>query len=229
MDFLVPYDNRDPKTRLGPLLDRSERQDLAGAMLLDVLAAFDASEHDPHLLSTAPIDVGDLTRCSSSDTIDREAEENRRDERIVPMTIDERPLTEAVNAAIEAASGPIGILMADLPLVTGETIDELVATEGDVVVAPGLGGGTNALVIRQPGFRVDYHGVSVRDHFDRAAAIGASAIEFDSRRLATDVDEPVDLVEVLLHSDGAAAEWLAEQGFRIEVEAERDRVTAVRD
>jgi len=80
------------------------------------------------------------------------------------------------------------------------------------MVAPGLGGGTNALVVRDPGFRVDYHGVSVRDHRQGARTSDTSLATVDSFRLAMDIDEPNDLVEVLLHADGAAADWLRAHG-----------------
>jgi 2-phospho-L-lactate guanylyltransferase len=35
-------------------------------------------------------------------------------------------------------------------------------------------------------------------------------------RLASDVDEPADLVEVLLHGEGEAAAWLREAGFELD-------------
>ena len=38
----------------------------------------------------------------------------------------------------------------------------------------------------------------------------------DSMRLATDVDEPSDLLEVLLHGDGRARQWLVEAGFEVD-------------
>lgn len=111
---------------------------------------------------------------------------------------------------------PLCIVMADLALLTVDTVDRLVETEGDVVIAPGLGGGTNALVVRTPEFRVDYHGTSFRDHCTHADEIGASSAIFDSYRVTLDIDEPDDLVEVLLHSRNDAANWLERQGFSID-------------
>lgn len=211
MEFLVPYDRRDPKTRLEPVFDHTERAAFAAAMLEDVLLAFDSSRHDPRILSTAPID-------GEKAVLER-----------TPVTIDERPLTDAVNAEIEEAEEPIGVLMADLPLIRPETIDELASTSGDVVIGPGLGGGTNALVVRDRSFRVDYHGASVLDHRSRAKTIGVTVSEFDSRRLATDIDDPEDLIEVLLHGEGKTANWLTEAGFRLDIDDAYRRVTFVRD
>jgi 2-phospho-L-lactate guanylyltransferase len=190
MRVVVPFAAETPKTRLDGVLSAAERDAFARAMLRDVLAALDTTDHDPELLATAPVEVD------------------------VPVTVDERPLTEAVDAVIEdtvaTGGGTVAVVMADLALATPATLERLFAAEGDVILAPGRGGGTNALLVRHPEFRVDYHGASIRD----------------SMRLSTDVDEPEDLVEVLLHGAGAAHEWLIEAGFEL-VEAD-GRVTVAR-
>ena len=185
MRTLVPFGARDPKTRLAAVLDADERRTFAEAMLEDVLGVL--ANHDPVVLANAPVDVD------------------------APVTVDERPLTEAVNAEL-AAGSPTAVVMADLPLLDSDAVAELFAPNADLVVAPGLGGGTNALVVRDPEFRVDYHGVSVRDHRQSARASDVSLATVDSFRLAMDIDEPNDLVEVLLHADGAAADWLRAHG-----------------
>lgn len=222
MDVLVPFDAVDPNTRLGDVLSDAERTAFAEAMLADVLDTVEAAGHSPQLLTT------------------------RATERAVPETVDDRPLTEAVNAQLRdrtpSADAPVAVLMADLPLVTPATVRRLMdggsvkeesveprkkesveprkeePVEGepaDVTIAPGLGGGTNALVVREPSFRVDYHGASCRDHERIAGEVGASVRVVDSRRLGTDVDEPSDLAEVLLHAEGQAREWLRQAGFEL--------------
>jgi 2-phospho-L-lactate guanylyltransferase len=206
MRVVVPFAAETPKTRLDGVLSAAERDAFARAMLRDVLAALDTTDHDPELLATAPVEVD------------------------VPVTVDERPLTEAVDAVIEdtvaTGGGTVAVVMADLALATPATLERLFAAEGDVILAPGRGGGTNALLVRHPEFRVDYHGASIRDHRQAARAVGATVTEIDSMRLSTDVDEPEDLVEVLLHGAGAAHEWLIEAGFEL-VEAD-GRVTVAR-
>ena len=202
MDVLVPFDARSPNSRLAGVLDADERREFAGAMLADVLAALAHTDADPTVLATAPVE------CDA------------------PVTVDERPLTEAVNARLADADGPLAVVMADLALATPAALSRLFGTDADVAIAPGRGGGTNALVVRHPAFRVDYHGASVRDHREAAAAIGAAVTEVDSFRLATDVDDPDDLAEVLLHTEGRAAAWLREAGFA--VESTDGRVRAVR-
>jgi 2-phospho-L-lactate guanylyltransferase len=128
------------------------------------------------------------------------------------VRVDDRPLTAAVNAHLEP---PIAVVMADLALATSETISRLFDADGSVVIAPGLGGGTNALVVRHPEFRVDYHDASVADHRGIAADIGVEPTLFDSFRLAVDIDEPDDLAELLLHGTGQAAAFLEAAGFEI--------------
>lgn len=196
--ILVPFDARRPKTRLAPALDAEERRAFAAAMLRDVLAAARATDREVRVLSTAPVD--DLP---------------------VPVDVDDRPLTPAVNAVLEDADDPVAVLTADLPLVDGPTVERLFAPadDGTVVLAPGLGGGTNALVAGHPDFRADYHGVSVRDHRAAARSVGATVREVDSRRLATDVDDPGDLAEVLIHAPASrAGRWLADAGFDVRVD-----------
>lgn len=189
MRVLVPFDSRTPKTRLSPVLDDDERHAFARVMLADVLAVLQRAGHDPLVVATGPVD------CST------------------PSVVDERPLTTAVNARLDET--PSAVVMADLAMVTTDAIDRLLSADGEVVVAPGIGGGTNALVVRHPQFSVDYHGTSLRDHWERARTVGASVTTVDSFRLSLDVDDPQDLVEVLLHGDGDAAVWLREAGFRL--------------
>jgi 2-phospho-L-lactate guanylyltransferase len=191
MHVVVPFGADDPKTRLSPVLDADERREFAEAMLADVLDALDALGSEPTVVADAPVD------CAA------------------PVTVDERPLSAAVNARLDDTDDTTAVVMADLALATPAALACLFDTEGDVVLAPGRGGGTNAVVARHPEFRVDYHGVSVRDHREAVRAIGASLATVDSFRLATDVDEPADLVEVLLHAEGRAPVWLREAGFAV--------------
>jgi 2-phospho-L-lactate guanylyltransferase len=199
MRVVVPFAAEAPKTRLRDELTPTDRDDFSRAMLEDVVATLRAAGREPEILATAPID---------SDAA---------------VTVDDRPLTEAVNAVLADASDAdddgeaVAVVMADLALATPAAVERLLTATGDVVLAPGRGGGTNALVARHPDFRVDYHGASYRDHVDAAAAVGATVTTVDSFRLAVDVDEPGDLVEVLLHGEGLAAEWLRDAGFELAV------------
>jgi 2-phospho-L-lactate guanylyltransferase len=223
MRVIVPFDPSDPNTRLSSLLSPAERREFATAMLRDVLAAVREAGGQPTVLSTTTLDEAPTSRDDSP--TNRDEAPTGRDENgdassvvaDVPVTVDDRPLSTAVNDAI-AEELPAAVVMADLALATPTALSRLFATEGDVVIAPGRGGGTNALVVRHPDFAVDYHGVSFADHVDAAEAVGASVSTVDSFRLGVDVDEPADVLDLLVHGDGAAAAWLRDAGFRVAVE-----------
>ncbi|WP_128906268.1 2-phospho-L-lactate guanylyltransferase [Halorubrum amylolyticum] len=218
MEVLVPFSTDRPKSRLSAVLSPAERAAFARAMLRDVLDAVAAAGAEPRVLATGAVDA-DLP---------------------CPVTVDDRPLTEAVNAALDARLGDggdggddgdaaerVAVVMADLALATPDALRQLFAAgrEADVAIAPGRGGGTNALVVGRPAFRVDYHGASYLDHRRIAEEIGASVASVDSHRLATDADEPADLAELLIHAEadaadagdgGRAARWLRDAGFALD-------------
>ncbi|MFB6105306.1 MAG: 2-phospho-L-lactate guanylyltransferase [Halobacteriaceae archaeon] len=201
MRVVVPYDATTPKTRLGDVLDPAEREAFALAMLRDVIDTVVAADGAPEVLATAPVDVA------------------------APVTVDDRALTPAVNDVLASADPPIAIVMADLALATPTALERVFATDTDLALVPGLGGGTNAILTRVPDFSVDYHGASIRDHRRIAAELGASVTMVDSMRLATDIDEPSDLAEVLLHADGRAADWVRD---RFDLDTRDGRVTVTR-
>ncbi|MDS0299805.1 2-phospho-L-lactate guanylyltransferase [Halogeometricum sp. S1BR25-6] len=201
MQVVVPYAARDPKSRLADVLDADERRAFARAMRADVVDAVRAAGGTPTLLTTAP------PESSEDPALDG-----------VAVAVDDRPLTDAVDDALPEGPGEtVAVVMADLALATPESLTRLFETTGDVAIAPGRGGGTNALVVRHPDFRVDYHGASYRDHRRIAADASLSVGVVDSMRLATDVDEPVDFAEVLLHGERRARDWLADAGFEVVV------------
>ena len=205
MRCLVPVAVDSPKSRLAAVLSPSERQAFARVMLADVLATLSAAGCQPTVLATDPIDDDRITNRAT-------------------VTVDDRPLTPAINARLEDGK-PTLIVMADLPLIEPADIRWLTDSDADVTIAPGLGGGTNALAIREPSFRVDYHGASYLDHCRAADEVGATIETIDSRRLATDVDEPADLAEILIHGEGRAVEWLTEIGFELDTTGGRVGVT----
>ena len=209
MRIVVPYTDRDPKTRLGPILSAPERRAFSRAMLRDVVAAIRAAGHDPELLLPEPID----DNAARHDVLEG-----------VPVTVDDRALTPAVNDTLDRIGSDVaelGIVMADLGIATPTAIRRLVGVGGDVAIAPGRGGGTNALVVRDPAFSVDYHGASYRDHRTAAARAGLSVGVVDSMRLAADIDEPADLAAVLLHGEGRAHEWVVDAGIELDTSGGR--------
>ncbi|MFB6092075.1 MAG: 2-phospho-L-lactate guanylyltransferase [Haloquadratum sp.] len=227
MHLLVPYTNRDPKSRLSPVLSAAERRAFSLAMLCDVVAAVRDAGYEPELLVPDTLEVTGPDGVSaaiagSADAPDGFAADVAAALADVSVTVDDRALTPAVNAAIDRleseSTGAVAVVMADLALARPPAIERLVAAGGDVAIAPGRGGGTNALAVRDPRFAVDFHGASYRDHRRIAAERGLTVGVVDSMRLATDVDEPADLAEVLLHNRGVASEWLRAAGFEIETD-----------
>ncbi|WP_049934019.1 2-phospho-L-lactate guanylyltransferase [Halarchaeum acidiphilum] len=201
MRTLIPFDATDPKTRLSSLFAPDERRELAAVMLGDVLDAVRAAGGDPLVVATGDVDID------------------------APVAVDDRPLSDAVNARLDPDTA---VVMADLALATPRALRALFAASGDVVLAPGLGGGTNALVVRDDDFGVDYHGASYRDHLRNAAAAGCSIREFDATRLALDVDERADLADVLLRGEGRTPGWLRDAGVALATDGGRTSVTRKR-
>lgn len=202
MHVVVPFDTREPKTRLAPVLDSDERREFARVMLRRVCTTIEETGREPTVLATTDLDVP------------------------WPVRVDDRPLSDAVNAVLADSDSPVAVVMADLALATATALERVFEAEGEVVLVPGRGGGTNAILARHSDFRVDYHGASIRDHRKQAAAVGAEPTLVDSFRLATDIDEPIDLAEVLLHGKGTPAAWL--QDHAVEVAISGGRVTATR-
>ncbi len=202
MDVLVPFSVTAPKTRLAGILSADERAEFARTMLADVCTAITDSGGSPTVLSTEQFD------CEWS------------------LITDERPLTAAVNDRLDP---PIAVVMADLALATPTALSTLFDADGEVVIAPGLGGGTNAIVVRHPDFYTDYHDTSLADHRRIAAEVGATVTEIDSFRLAVDIDEPEDLVELALHGTGRASTWLEDAGVDLALQPSGGRTTITRD
>ena len=132
MDVIVPFAVDDPKSRLEPVLAPDERREFARAMLADVLDAVVTAGGSPHVLATAPFDP----------TADRSGSLDP------PVVVDDRPLTDAVNAALErhghAAAGPtaeprtasssrdgVAVVMADLALATPGALARLFEPDRD--------------------------------------------------------------------------------------------------
>lgn len=194
MRVVVPFAADRPKTRLANVFTDEQRNAFARAMLRDVLDAIKETGRDAEILATRPLPDVDAS-----------------------VTVDERPLTPAVNGYLEDATESVAVVMADLALATPAALECLFERQEDVVLAPGRGGGTNALVARHDAFRVDYHGASYLDHLQIADEIGADVAKVDSHRLATDIDERADLAELLIHGErgGRAYDWLVDAGVTL--------------
>jgi 2-phospho-L-lactate guanylyltransferase len=197
---IIPFKAREGKSRLSSALKPAERRLFAFAMLRDVLAAVFGQGRTP-ILSTQEFRAEDLG-------ID------------VEILQSELELNDALNSLISQEAdldwpADILIVMADLPLLREKEINGILSCQGDVVLCPGRGGGTNMILIRSPKFRTCYHGLSFPEHMAYARKACLNFSVFESFRAGCDIDEPQDLAEVLLHSDGEAKNALEMMGFSL--------------
>ncbi|HOV51518.1 MAG: 2-phospho-L-lactate guanylyltransferase [Methanosaeta sp. PtaB.Bin018] len=200
VQIIVPFKQNDAKSRLAPVLTPEERRLLAFAMLRDVLAVVSG--------------YGEVTVLSLPGL--------KKEEIGVDVAISQSSLelNEAINAFIDAHAkhgwpSDILIVMADLALLTGDVVDGILNCEGDVVLCPGRGGGTNMLLTRSPRFRTCYIGLSFPKHCAQAKLLGLHLNIFESFRAGCDIDDPGDLAEAVLHGRGDAPCMLKKMGFEL--------------
>ncbi|NLV27284.1 MAG: 2-phospho-L-lactate guanylyltransferase [Methanomicrobiales archaeon] len=196
---VIPYKPINPKTRLSCILTKEERQVFACMMLRDVVDAVKSAGCSPLILATAPLQLDD-----------------------VPVEILEEGLNETINKFCAENDEPLAIVMADLALADRSSILSLLTSGGDLAIAPGRGGGTNAIYIRSAKqFQAQYYGMSYEKHLKYGIETGLMVKIIDSFRLYCDIDEQDDLIEVLIHNRGNSHRWLVEQGFEIEMKKSR--------
>lgn len=196
--IIVPFKLNSAKSRLSSVLTPKERRLLAFAMLRDVLDAVLGQSYAT-ILSQPGLDIVDVGR-------DVEIQES------------DLELNDALNAFIKAHAvqgwpSDILVVMADLALLTEKDVVGILNCEGDVVLCPGRGGGTNMILIRDRRFRTCYQGLSFPKHLAFAHDAGLKVSVFESYRAGCDIDEPENLAEVLLHQRGQALHLLEKWGF----------------
>jgi 2-phospho-L-lactate guanylyltransferase len=196
--IIVPFKPNEAKSRLSSILSPEERRLLAFAMLGDVLNTAEG--------------FGEITILSRSDF------NEFLPIRGFEIVESERDLNDALNELIELNSElgwlyDLLIVMADLALITREDFHGILQTNGDVVLSPGRGGGTNMILIRDLRFRTCFEGISFLKHYESAQQQGLVVGIFSSYRSGCDIDEPSDILEVLLHSKGKAKTLLQSWGF----------------
>ena len=177
------------KRRLAARLSTDQRNSLVRAMLDDVVGA---------LLNAASIDR--VVICS------RDVAAHVEGDRLGVDFLDQADQRPGYNGAIAraqadlAAADALLIAPADVPLITPDAVDLVVATAPDgeaVVVAPAHNGGTNGLFVRPPGIiRPAFGPASARAHAQAASDAGAAGVPFRLAQIdvwAYDIDTPADL------------------------------------
>ena len=198
--IVIPFKNQGAKSRLASVLSPLARQLLSFAMIKDVLDAV-LGQGPATVLSRPGLDVVDIG-------YDVEIQESKLD------------LNDAINSLISCIARQgwyldMLICMADLALLTEKDVMGILNCEGDVVLCPGRGGGTNMILIRSPKFRTCYHGLSFPKHLAFARQTGLEVSVYESFRAGCDIDEPEDLAEVLLHGQGRSKKVLEEMGLAL--------------
>jgi 2-phospho-L-lactate guanylyltransferase len=196
--IVIPFKLVGAKSRLSPALSVAERRQIALAMLGDVLDA------------VSGFGRVSLLAANGFDRTYLDGDFDLLDCRL--------GLNDALNALIACWLGKgwpedMLIVMADLALLVPEDVRGIIQTQGDVVLSPGLGGGTNMILIRDPRFKTSYQGLSFPKHLDFLRKNGMSAGVYASYRSGCDIDEPSDLAEVLIHSKGSSRHLLESMGF----------------
>lgn len=106
---------------------------------------------------------------------------------------------QARSVAVELGADRLVTLSSDLPYIEIGDIEALLATPGDVVIAPDRHGtGTNALMLSPPDAIDFFYGHdSCQRHMDAAISRGRTLNLLKRPGLASDVDLPVELAELL--------------------------------
>jgi 2-phospho-L-lactate/phosphoenolpyruvate guanylyltransferase len=191
---VIPFKPINPKTRLSSVLEQNEREQFAVMMLRDVITAVKEAGAEPVILATSPFVEGDLQ-----------------------VRVLDEGLNESLNIFCSEVNGPLGIIMADLALIDADAVRRLLSPQTYVSIAPGRGGGTNAVFIRSgKKFHALYYGTSFLKHVNYFSEAGLPYEVVDSFRLHCDIDEKEDLVEILLHNSGNSRRYLESIGFGLE-------------
>ena len=208
MRAVIPYKKENAKSRLSPILSRIEREQFVELMLRDVIFSLrEAGVNDIDILATS--EYRSLTDLN------------------VNIVIDPNDLNESINQYLEKMDQPVLIIMADLPLARSEQVKNIISSKEDVVIVPGKGGGTNVLFIKNPSrFHVQYYGMSFCNHCAIAKGMQQSLRIYDSFLLSTDIDEPHDIFEILLHGHGFSLEY-AQEKFELESGRARVKLTSI--
>jgi 2-phospho-L-lactate/phosphoenolpyruvate guanylyltransferase len=210
--IIVPFKYENAKSRLASVMSQDERRDFALSMLRDVLETVSLAYGTCTIMILARPGFSELKMGQK-----------------VSIEESDLDLNDALNSLIEAWHikgwpADLWIIMADLALLTVDDMHGILKTEGDIVLSPGRGGGTNMILIRRPEFRTCYVGVSFPKHLDFCNKSGLSAGIYSSYQSGCDIDNPADLIEVLIHNQGESGAFLRNLGFVISEEGYERRV-----
>jgi 2-phospho-L-lactate guanylyltransferase len=185
------------KQRLGEAVGGGEREELAGAMVRDVLAALAAvPELDDVVVVTAEAVAA---RAAENALVVHDPEEAGQS----------AAAARGIDAALARGADRALLVPGDCPALDPREVSALLRSDADVVIVPDRHGtGTNALLLHPPAVMAPSFGAgSFARHAALARAAGAQVKVRELPSLALDVDTPDDLAALrrALETRGAAA------------------------
>ena len=192
------------KRRLARFLTLAERAALVRAMLDDVLAALVAARHVARI-GVISADAAVLAQAAA-----------RGVETLVDQYNDlNAALTQAARHYAKAGAAATLVLHADVPLVTPDEIEQLIAAgqaPPTVVLAPSRDGGTNALLSCPPlALPFQFGADSLARHSAAARVHGVRLEQLRSPGLELDIDRPDDLWLLAETAGESAAQQLVRE------------------
>ena len=178
------------KQRLGPALDPTERSALARTNATRAIRAAAAGDH--------------MLVVAGSDEVAALASELGAEALVEPRQEGQNVAAQrGIARATEAGADGVLLLSSDLPLVTKQSVEDLLAASNGlaqpvVMAVPAIGrGGTNALYLNPP-HAIGFHfGADSLVSFRREAlARGVRFVIYRSAEMALDLDEPADLARL---------------------------------
>lgn len=171
------------KQRLGDAVGGDEREELAAAMVSDVLAALAAAPgiDDVIVVTAEPLAV----RAAAHAMVVHDPDE----------TGQSAAAARGIDAALVRGAGRVVLVPGDCPALDARELGELLATPGEVVIVPDRHGtGTNALLLQPPAvIQPSFGAGSFARHAALARAAGAQVKVRELPSLSLDVDTPDDL------------------------------------
>jgi 2-phospho-L-lactate/phosphoenolpyruvate guanylyltransferase len=193
--IVVPFRSmREGKSRLSSVLSQREREELNRSMLEGVLGAALEVEQHPQVLVVSPDEVA----LHEARMIDSRIETLVQGPDVHGLN---GALEQATRVAIDAGSRVVVVIPADLPLIRGSDIENLLRRDAPVVIAPDRHRqGTNGLMQRidatRGHFRYQFGIDSYHHHQEEAHRLGLDPVTAVSLGTSFDLDTPGDLAEL---------------------------------